>query len=156
MNRRLIIRMLGALLLIEAAAMVPSLVIALIYGDGDTAALGYGILINIAAGCALSFLPGRDRDSHLRLKEGYIITALGWIFLGLFGAVPFMISGIIPRFEDAFFETVSGLTTTGASIVTAEMFNRFPRGLMFWHGRACPHTCASSKTDRTYRTPCPG
>ena len=112
MNRRLIIRMLGALLLIEAAAMVPSLVIALIYGDGDTAALGYGILINIAAGCALSFLPGRDRDSHLRLKEGYIITALGWIFLGLFGAVPFMISGIIPRFEDAFFETVSGLTTT--------------------------------------------
>ena len=49
MNRRLIIRMLGALLLIEAAAMVPSLVIALIYGDGDTAALGYGILINIAA-----------------------------------------------------------------------------------------------------------
>ena len=137
MNRRLIIRTLGALLLIEAAAMVPSLVIALIYGDGDTAALGYSILINISAGCVLSFLPGYDRDSHLRLKEGFIITALGWIFLGLFGAIPFMISGIIPRFEDAFFETVSGLTTTGASIVTSEMFDRFPHGLMFW--RATTH-----------------
>ena len=137
MNRRLIIRMLGALLLIEAAAMAPALVIALIYGDGDAKAIGYGILINIAAGCALTFLPGHERDSHLRLKEGFIITALGWIFLGLFGALPFMISGIIPRFEDAFFETVSGLTTTGASIVTSDMFERFPRGLMFW--RATTH-----------------
>ena len=137
MNRRLIIRMLGALLLIEAVAMAPSLIISFIYHDGDSMAIAYGILINIAAGCALTFLPGRDRDSHLRLKEGFIITALGWIFLGLFGALPFMISGIIPRFEDAFFETVSGLTTTGASIVTPEMFERFPRGLMFW--RATTH-----------------
>ena len=137
MNRRLIIRMLGALLLIEAAAMVPALFIALWFRSGDASALGYSILINIVAGSALSFLPGRDRDSHLRLKEGFIITALGWIFLGLFGAVPFMLSGIIPRFEEAFFETVSGLTTTGASIVTAEMFERFPKGVMFW--RATTH-----------------
>ena len=137
MNRRLIIRMLGALLLIEAAAMIPALLISLYYGDGDFSALGYSILINTASGSLLSFLPKKDRDSHLRLKEGFIITALGWIFLGLFGAIPFMISGIIPRFEEAFFETVSGLTTTGASIVTSEMFDRFPRGVMFW--RATTH-----------------
>ncbi len=137
MNRRLIIRMLGALLLIEAAAMVPALLVALYYQDGDFSSIAYSILINIAAGSALSFLPGKLRDSHLRLKEGFIITALGWIFLGLFGAAPFMLSGIIPRFEEAFFETVSGLTTTGASIVTSEMFERFPRGVMFW--RATTH-----------------
>lgn len=137
MNRRLIIRMLGALLLIEAAAMVPSLLVALYYRDGDFSAIAYSILINIAAGSALSILPGKARDSHLRLKEGFIITALGWIFLGLFGAAPFMLSGIIPRFEDAFFETVSGLTTTGASIVTTDMFNHFPHGVMFW--RATTH-----------------
>ena len=112
MNRRLIIRMLGALLLIEAAAMVPALLVALYYQDGDFSSIAFSILINIAAGSALSFLPGKLRDSHLRLKEGFIITALGWIFLGLFGAAPFMLSGIIPRFEKAFFETVSGLTTT--------------------------------------------
>ena len=137
MNRRLIIRMLGALLLIEAAAMVPSLLISLCYQDGDTFSICCSILINIAAGSALSFFPRKDRNSHLRLKEGFIITALGWIFLGIFGAVPFILSGIIPRFEDAFFETVSGLTTTGASIVTSEMFDSFPRGLMFW--RATTH-----------------
>ena len=88
MNRRLIIRMLGALLLIEAAAMVPALLIALWFRSGDASALGYSILINIVAGSALSFLPGRDRDSHLRLKEGFIITALGWIFLGLSARFP--------------------------------------------------------------------
>ena len=137
MNRRLIVRMLGALLLIEAAAMIPALLISLYYRDGDFSAIGYSILINITSGSILSFLPKKDRDSHLRLKEGFIITALGWIFLGLFGAVPFMLSGIIPRFEEAFFETVSGLTTTGASIVTSEMFDRFPRGVMFW--RATTH-----------------
>ena len=137
MNRRLIIRMLGALLLIEAAAMVPALLVSLYYQDGDFSSIAFSILINIAAGSALSFLPGKLRDSHLRLKEGFIITALGWIFLGLFGAAPFMLSGIIPRFEEAFFETVSGLTTTGASIVTSEMFERFPRGVMFW--RATTH-----------------
>lgn len=137
MNRRLIIRMLGALLLIEAAAMAPAFIIALYYGNGDASALGYSILINIAAGSALSFLPGKDLNSHLRLKEGFIITALGWIFLGIFGAIPFMLSGIIPCFDEAFFETVSGLTTTGASIVTPEMFERFPKGVMFW--RATTH-----------------
>ena len=137
MNRKLIIRMLGALLLIEAAAMLPAFFIAVIYRDGDASAIFFSILINIAVGCSLCFLPGKIGESHLRMKEGFIITALGWIFLGLFGAIPFMISGIIPRFEEAFFETVSGLTTTGASIVTPEMFDHFPRGLMFW--RATTH-----------------
>ena len=145
MNRRLIIRMLGALLLIEAAAMVPALIVSLVYPDAHSYALGYqdtsalviSILINVAAGSLLSFLPKKDLNSHLRLKEGFIITALGWIFLGLFGSFPFMLSGIIPRFEEAFFETVSGLTTTGASIVTAEKFAAFPRGVMFW--RATTH-----------------
>ena len=145
MNRRLIIRMLGALLLIEAVAMVPALIVSLVYpnnasydlGYHDTSALCCSILINVVAGLALSFIPGKDKESHLRLKEGFIITALGWIFLGLFGAVPFMLSGIIPRFEEAFFETVSGLTTTGASIVTSDKFDVFPHGLMFW--RATTH-----------------
>ena len=137
MNRKLIVKMLGALLLIEAAAMVPALIIAFIYGDGDAPALLYGILINLLIGSALGFLPKTDRDTHLRLKEGFIITALGWIFLGLFGSVPFMLSGILPRFEEAFFETVSGLTTTGASVFTQDRFDRATHGIMFW--RATTH-----------------
>ena len=127
--------MLGALILIEAAAMIPAMCIALIYGDGDAKAIGLGILTNVAAGSALYFIPGKEKDSHLRLKEGFIITAFGWIFLGIFGCLPFVYSRALPTFIDAFFETVSGLTTTGASILT--QFEGFPRGLMFW--RASTH-----------------
>ena len=135
MNRKLIMRMLGSLLLIEAIAMLPAFLISLYFGDGDALSLLFSMLINIAAGFVMFFLFKPDANSHLRLKEGYIITALGWIFLGVFGSLPFMFSKALPRFEDAFFETVSGLTTTGASVVSE--FDGFPRGVMFW--RATTH-----------------
>ena len=137
MNRRLIIRMLGALLLIEAAAMVPALAAGLLYRDGDAVPILFSILITAAVGTGMFIIPGKDKDSHLRLKEGFIITALGWIMLGLFGSLPFMFSGLLPRFEDAFFETVSGLTTTGASVFTQDIFNRATHGIIFW--RASTH-----------------
>ena len=135
MNRKLIIRMLGALMLIEAAAMLPALAIALLYGDGDAGALGLSIGIIAPVGGALCLLLRPGEESHLRLKEGYIITALGWLLLGLCGSLPFLLSGAFTTFEDAFFETVSGLTTTGASVLTR--FEGFPRGVMFW--RATTH-----------------
>ena len=137
MNRKLIVRMLGALLLIEAAAMLPSLIVSLVYGEGDALPILYSILINLLAGSSMSFIPGKDQNSHLRLKEGFIITALGWILLGIFGSVPFMLSGTLPRFEEAFFDTVSGLTTTGASVFTQYTFDHACRGILFW--RATTH-----------------
>lgn len=135
MNRKLIVRMLGALMMIEAAAMVPALLISLIYRDGDTRALAASILLILPAGALMTFLPRPESGSHLRLKEGYVITALGWIVLGLCGTLPFLFSGAFRRFDDAFFETVSGLTTTGASVL--QDFEHFPRGVMFW--RATTH-----------------
>ena len=137
MNRKLIIRMLGSLLLIEAAAMLPALLIALVSAEGDAPALCLSVLINILAGSLMFLFPYHDRNTHLRLKEGFIITALGWILLGVFGALPFMFSGTLPRFEEAFFETVSGLTTTGASVFTQDTFDRSTHGIMFW--RATTH-----------------
>ena len=71
MNRKLIIRMLGSLLLIEAIAMLPSFLIALYYGDGDAFPLLYAILINIAVGTCMFFFFKPDQESHLRLKEGF-------------------------------------------------------------------------------------
>ena len=135
MNRKLIARMLGALLLIEAAAMFPSLAIALIYKDGDALPILESILIVACAGSCLFLIPKPGPNANLRLKEGFIITALGWILLGICGSLPFMLSGAMPNFENAFFETVSGLTTTGASVLTN--FETFPRGVMFW--RATTH-----------------
>ena len=130
MNRKLIIRILGAILCIEAAAMIPSLVISFIHRDGDTAALALSLAACAFLGCPMLCFVKTDKNVHLRLKEGFIITALGWILLSLFGALPFLFSGVLPRFEDAFFEAVSGFTITGASVVTE--FEGFPRGVMFW------------------------
>ena len=135
MNRRLIIRVLGAILLVEAAAMIPALLVSLVYNDGDTAVLGLSILIVSFIGTLMMMLPPPLPGSHLRLKEGFIITALGWILMSLCGALPFFISGIYPRVEDAFFEAVSGFTTTGASVLTR--FEGFPHGIMLW--RATTH-----------------
>lgn len=135
MNRKLIIRMLGTLLLIEAAAMIPSLFIALIYRDGDAFPIFESILIVAVFGTGMCFIPRPAQNTHLRLKEGFIITALGWILLGICGSLPFLLSGAMPFFENAFFETVSGLTTTGATVL--ENFESFPRGVMFW--RATTH-----------------
>ena len=135
MNRRLIIRVLGAILLVEAAAMLPALLVSLVYNDGDTAVLGLSVLIVSFIGTLMLMLPPPLAGSHLRLKEGFIITALGWILMSLCGALPFFISGIYARFEDAFFEAVSGFTTTGASVLTR--FEGFPHGIMLW--RATTH-----------------
>ena len=135
MNRKLIIRVLGAILLVEAAAMIPALLVSLVHQDGDTRAMAYSILLVAPVGLAMLLLPRPDPKDHLRLKEGFIITALGWILMSICGALPFMFSGFLPRFEYAFFEAVSGFTTTGASVVTN--FENFPHGVMLW--RATTH-----------------
>lgn len=135
MNRKLIIRVLGAILLVEAAAMIPALLISLVYRDGDTRALAFSILMIAPVGLAMLLIPRPGAKDHLRLKEGFIITALGWILMSACGSLPFMLSGFLPRFEYAFFEAVSGFTTTGASVVTR--FEGFPHGVMFW--RATTH-----------------
>ena len=135
MNRKLIIRVLGAILAIEALAMIPSLLVSLYYMDGDTSALAWSTAVTLVIGCALYFVPKTDSNSYLRLKEGYIIVAIGWVLMSCFGALPFLISGMFTRFEDAFFEAVSGFTTTGASVF--EGFDHYMHGVIFW--RATTH-----------------
>ena len=130
MNRKLILRVLGAILLIESAAMLPSLAVSLYYRDGDTAAIGYSILVVSAVGALMWFVPRARTNGHLRLKEGFIIVAIGWLLLSVGGTLPYLFSGTLPRFEEALFESVSGFTTTGASVVT--QFDGFPRGVMLW------------------------
>lgn len=135
MNRKLIIRVLGAILAIEALAMIPAFLVSLYYRDGDTSALGWSIVVTLVIGCAMYLIPRTDRNTYLRLKEGFIIVAIGWILMSCFGALPFMLSGMFVRFEDAFFEAVSGFTTTGASVF--EGFENYMHGVVFW--RATTH-----------------
>ena len=129
MNKRLVIYLLGSILLIEAAAMAPALVVSLLYGGVDALALVKSMLLPAIAGFPMRLL-SRPKEKNLRAKEGFAVVALAWLLLSCFGAMPFVFSGVIPRFVDAVFEAVSGFTTTGASIMTA--IDGQPHGVMFW------------------------
>ena len=135
MNKRLVIKVLGAIMLIEALAMLPSLGIGLIHKDpGDARAMLYSMLPLVAAGLPM-WLLAKPSENNMRAKEGFVIVALAWILLSAFGALPFLLSRMIPNYIDALFESVSGFTTTGATVVT-DFANR-PHGVMFW--RAFTH-----------------
>ena len=118
MNSKLIIRLLGAILCMVAVAMIPSIALALYFGDGDAGVLASCSICLLVSGLTVWFLVKPQHASHLRLREGFLVVALGWVVLSLGGALPFFFSGLYPRFEDAFFESVSGFTTTGATVLT--------------------------------------
>ncbi len=128
MNKHLIMRTLGLVLLCEAGAMVPSLVISLYYGEQDKVAFLISIAIISTLGLILVKRSVDTRD--VGYKEGFVIATLSWLMLALFGAVPFLISGSVPSFVDAFFETMSGFTTTGASVIAD--VESLPHGILFW------------------------
>ena len=135
MNFKLVLRSLGAILLIEACAMLPAFAIGLIYGEaGDARSMLLSALIVAAVGQPL-FLLSRPKDRNLRAREGFLIVSLSWVVMSGFGALPFVISGMIPRYIDALFESISGFTTTGATVVVH--FEGLPHGVMFW--RAFTH-----------------
>jgi len=128
MNFKMIFKSLGKVLFIEAACMVPSLIVSLIYRQQDANAFLISILIVLAAGFVLQRIKPDSTDVYAR--DGFAIVSLAWIMVALFGAVPFVISGVIPSYTDAFFESVSGFTTTGASIL--RQVESLPRGILFW------------------------
>ena len=127
MNYKMIGFVIGRILVTEAALLVLPLIVALLYGEA-----AYPFLIPMALLVLIGLLLGVRRPARTALyaRDGLAIVALAWIAVSAFGALPFVISGDIPFYVDAFFETVSGFTTTGASILTeAESLSR---GGLFW------------------------
>ncbi|HEX5133672.1 MAG TPA: TrkH family potassium uptake protein [Candidatus Krumholzibacteria bacterium] len=118
----------GVLLLILAPSMLVPIPFSLYYGDSDWRALAASAAITAALGFLLRRL--RKPDSDIRRREGFAVVAFAWLMVSLCGALPFLLSGAIPSFTDAFFETVSGFTTTGASILTE--IEGLPHGVLFW------------------------
>ncbi len=133
MNYRSVIKVLSFLLLVTSACLVLPALVSLAYGESDwpyfLAATGVGVLIGGGALLVLKDAP----DLHIR--EGFAVVAFGWIIVGLLGALPFWLSGQIPSFTDAAFESISGFTTTGASILP-DIESR-SHGTLFW--RAMTH-----------------
>ena len=127
MNYRMIARVLGLILLAMAALMLLPLIAGLCFHERVT-----NFIITIAAAAALGgllMLP-KPRSRSLVARDGFVIVGFGWILISVIGALPFVLSGSIPHFYDAFFETASGLSTTGASVVTD--IPAMPRGDLFW------------------------
>ena len=128
MNKKMIFHTLGWVLLIEAICMILPLICGMIYKEQEVLSFAYTMGLIAIVGFILIKLPLKSKS--LYAKEGLIIVALSWIVMSLAGCIPFIISGYIPSFTDALFETVSGFTTTGASILTD--VEALPKSLLFW------------------------
>lgn len=128
MNYTMIKYTLGWLLLFETGFFTIPLITALVYRERT--AISILISMSITAAMALIFLLFKPKNRKLYARDGFVIVALSWIFLSIFGALPFVISGTIPSYIDALFETVSGFTTTGATII-AEV-ESIPKSLIMW------------------------
>lgn len=133
MNYKIVIKTLGLVLIFLGLTMLTPLPFSLYYGGSDFwgIAISAGITILVGA-LAYWFTPKNldKRRADIRPKEGFAITGLSWILMAAFGSLPFMLTGSIPSFTDAYFETMSGFTTTGASILTN--IEIIPHGVLFW------------------------
>lgn len=123
-----IIKVLGSLLLVESGLMIPALLVSYYNGQPDTKAFLLSILLTSIVGFIMS--KSFDYKKGIKAKEGLMIVGLGWVLVSLFGSLPFVLSGSIPSFVDAFFETVSGFTTTGSTII--DNVEVLPKGILFW------------------------
>ena len=128
-NFKLLYKILGSLLFLETAFLICCLIIALSYGESDSLAFLITILTTVCVASILKFV-GRDAENRMGRRDAYLVVTLSWIIFSLLGALPFLISGYMDNFTNAFFETMSGFTTTGASII--DNIDSYPHGLLFW------------------------
>ena len=130
MNYKKLGNILGKIMILEGALMIAPLIVSIVYREGWQNVFAFAIPIAaLALGGLLLQIPKAKRD-NLYQKEGFALTALSWIVMALFGAIPFVINGDIPHYVDACFEIMSGFTTTGASIVTD--ITALSRSTLFW------------------------
>ncbi len=118
------------LLLVMALAMALPMVVSLHYGDGAQYALGFSALMLLAIGLLLRNIVGRNASYGLRERESFWITAVAWLVVPLAGALPYLFTGVLGTFTDAAFESVSGFTTTGSSVIANPAV--IPQGMLMW------------------------
>lgn len=129
MNRRMVLNTLGKIVWVEALLMLLPAAVCLIYKDDALISFLITIAIATAVSLPLIFFC-KPKHKVIYAKEGFVTVSLAWIIMSVIGSLPFVFSGAIPQFADAFFETVSGFTTTGASILTD--VEAMSEGLLFW------------------------
>lgn len=128
MNYKIMLKITGNVMKYELALLLLPLVVALYYGGGDALSFGITILAFLPITILLCMI--KTDNNQIYAKEGFFTVGFVWIVISVVGAMPFIISGSIPSFIDAFFETVSGFTTTGSSILRE--IESLPKGILFW------------------------
>ncbi|MHA7059895.1 TrkH family potassium uptake protein [Aquimarina sp. M1] len=129
LNFKIITHIMGLLLLCNGGFMLLATIVSFIYKDGVTMQIMLSALSTMFIGIILMFLT-REHEKSINKREGYIVVTFGWIFMSLSGTLPYLFSEAIPSFTNAFFETMSGYTTTGASILNE--IEIVPKGVLFW------------------------
>lgn len=128
-NTRMVFRTMGALLLIEAVFMAMALGVSLWYNEADNDVFLLSTIVTLLAG-VVGLLVGRRAESRMGEREGYVIVAMVWVVFSAFGLLPYYLSGQVGSFTDAWFESMSGFTTTGATIIPD--LEVITHGLLFW------------------------
>ncbi|MEL7589127.1 MAG: potassium transporter TrkG [Prolixibacteraceae bacterium] len=129
LNVGLIIKILGFLLVVEGISMLTAFGVTLIYQEADMIPLLQASLICIVTGGITVYLT-RNAGKNISKSDGFVIVSLVWVIFSFFGSLPYLLSGSIPNLTDAFFETMSGFTTTGSSILND--IEALPHGILFW------------------------
>ncbi|NDE30009.1 MAG: TrkH family potassium uptake protein, partial [Flavobacteriia bacterium] len=129
LNYKIVVFLMGVLLLFNGGFMLLSSLVSFLYKDGVTFEITLSSFLVLSLG-ALLMLSGRQYNKQIQKREGYLIVTLGWILMSLTGTLPYLVSGVISDFSASFFETMSGYTTTGASII--EDLEQVPYGILFW------------------------
>lgn len=126
---KLVYKVIGSLLLLEASMMFYCLLVSIYYKEDDSLAFIITMALTTMSGLALKYL-GYNAENSMGRRDAYLLVTLTWVVFSVFGALPFVVSGYLSSYTDAFFETMSGFTTTGASII--DNVEKLPHGLLFW------------------------
>ncbi len=128
-NLRLIYKVLGSLLFVEAFLMLLCFAVAYYHGEDDMFAFSVATIVTIMCGFLLRYF-GREANNNLSRRDSYLVVTLAWVVFSLLGMLPFLLGGYVTNFTDAFFESMSGFTTTGATILADVEI--LPHGILFW------------------------
>jgi trk system potassium uptake protein TrkH len=129
-NFRFVLKALGFLLLIESLFMMTAAIVAFYYHDSSGDAILASCAITLVCGMVLRLIGFQEYERPIGKRESFLLVALTWVVLSAFGMLPYYLSGVLPDVSNAFFETMSGFTTTGSSTITN--VDMAPRGILFW------------------------
>ncbi len=129
-NFLLLFHFVSLVMVFESIFMFLAVIVAVIYKETTVASLFYTFLTTLGAGIVLNVVTKRQRGEEPSRKESFIIVSISWVILGLVGTLPYLVTQSIPHFTNAFFESISGFTTTGSSIISD--IEALPKSILFW------------------------